>query len=102
MLTSIKRLRNLIPRSMHGLDWSELVMKNYTICTQPDQELFKRQCIALEKHIPNLVKEDLLKDVDGSIFQKYHHTTGMVRVCNDNYIGCLYIESEFDLEPYFN
>ena len=41
-------------------------MYNYTICDQPDSKLFEKQCLALEKHIPNLMKEDLMEDVDGS------------------------------------
>lgn len=43
----------------------------YGICDQADKLLFKKQCIALEKNIPNLKKEELLEDVDGSQWQFY-------------------------------
>lgn len=73
----------------------------YTICTQPDEELFKKQCAAFEKKFPNLVKFIRLEDVDGSAWQTYHHEKGDFEVVNDCNIGCLYVESDFDLEPYF-
>lgn len=73
----------------------------YTICTQADGILFKRQCAALEKHIPNLKREQLLEDVDGTLIQLYHHERGEVVVCNDCDLNCLYVESDFDLETYF-
>ena len=73
----------------------------YTICAQPDEALFRKQCRAFEKKFPDLRKEKLLEDVDGSSYQKYYHTAGEFVVSNDYYIGCLYVESNFDLEPYF-
>lgn len=73
----------------------------YGICNQPDAELFKKQCAAFEKKFPNLEKEPLLEDVDGSAYQTYHHEHGVIRVCNDYALGDLYVESDFDLEPYF-
>lgn len=73
----------------------------YTICTQFDEELFKKQCKAFEKKFPNIEKEPLLEDVDGSSYQTYHHEGGDFVVANDYDIGCLYVESDFDLLPYF-
>ena len=32
-------------------------MYSYTICNQPESKLFEKQCHALEKHIPDLIKE---------------------------------------------
>lgn len=80
-------------------------MKNHefslTVCNQPDEDLFQKQCAAIEKHIPNLKKDSLLEDVDGSSYQKYHHEKGDITVSNDYYVGCLYVDADFDLLPYF-
>lgn len=74
----------------------------YGICDVPDEEYFYKQCAAIEAHIPNLSKEKLLEDVDGSAYQIYHHVQGEIRVCNDYCYGDLYVESDFDLLPYFD
>ena len=73
----------------------------YGIYDRPDEELFQKQCVALEKKIPALQKEPLLEDVDGSRFQSYQHAKGRINVCNDYCLGDLYVESDFDLLPYF-
>ena len=73
----------------------------YNICDQPDYELFYKQCAALEKHIPGLMKRILLQDIDGSLIQTYYHEKGELVVHNDYFDGELYIESDFDIEPYF-
>ena len=74
----------------------------YIICKQPDNELFKKQCLAFERKFPSLRKENVLEDVDGSLYQEYHHKSGDFVVVNDYVSGCLYVESEFDLLPYFS
>lgn len=76
-------------------------MYRYTICTEPDRALFKRQCAALEKRIPNLKKAQLLEDVDGTLLQLYEKDGAEVRVLNDECVGALYVESEIDLLPFF-
>jgi len=73
----------------------------YTICDQFAPDLFPKQCAALEKHIPNLTKKDLLEDVDSSAWQFYSSPQGELVVRNDNVANELYIESDFDIEPYF-
>ena len=77
-------------------------MFDYTICNMPDAVLFEKQCRALEKHIPQLTAEPILEDVDGTLIQSYRHPRGEVTVRNDMYIGALWVESEFDLKPFFN
>jgi hypothetical protein len=74
----------------------------YTICDQFAPDLFPKQCTALEKHIPNLQKDRLLKDVDSSTWQFYSSPYGELVVRNDYSINELYIESDFDIEPYFS
>lgn len=75
---------------------------DYTICTEPDKEIFVKQCRALEKHIPNITKDMLLKDVDESETQIYFYNDKEILVHNSYYIGAVYIESEIDLAQFFN
>ena len=74
---------------------------SYTICNQPDEEIFYKQCKALEKYLPGLIKEKLLEDIDGSLYQKYQHNKGEIIVCNHIPIGAVYVDSDFDLLLYF-
>lgn len=77
-------------------------MFEYNICNMPDEEIFKKQCAALEKHIPNLKKGNLLHDVDNSKTQIYHKDGKEITIHNSYYVGALYISSEIQLEPFFN
>ncbi len=76
-------------------------MFHYTICNQFDTSVFKRQCLAIENHIPEIQKDKLLTDVDGSQIQSYHLKEGAVTVYNSYDIGAVYIDSEFDLTKFF-
>ena len=76
-------------------------MYSYTICNQPDSKLFEKQCHALEKHIPDLIKGDLLEDVDGSQIQVYAKDGAKILVHNSEYVGALYIESEIEFKQFF-
>ena len=57
--------------------------------------------IVLETHLPHLVKDELLEDVDGSLMQRYWLDGKMIRVYNSNDIHSVYIESEVELQQYF-
>ncbi len=76
-------------------------MFHYDICTVNDKAIFKKQCAALEKNIHDIVKGKLLEDVDGSQTQIYTLNNKEITVHNSLYIGCVYVDSEIDLEPYF-
>lgn len=76
-------------------------MYHYSICNVADEVIFQKQCRALETHLPHLVKDKLLEDVDGSLMQRYWLDGKMIRVYNSNDIRSVYIESEVKLEPYF-
>lgn len=76
-------------------------MFDYTICNQPDIDIFKRQCQALEKHIPDIKKVRLLTDIDDSQTQLYLLGDKSITVYNSYYIGAVYIESEIDLAQFF-
>lgn len=74
---------------------------SYTICNQMDEDLFKKQCEAIENHVTGLTKKNFLEDVDGSAYQYYQHDNGEILVCNSSIVGALYVDSDFDLLPYF-
>lgn len=76
-------------------------MFHYSICTEPDEEIFKKQCYALEKHIPNIIKGQLLEDVDYSLTQIYTVDQKKIAVHNSYYIGAVYVDSEIELEQFF-
>lgn len=76
-------------------------MFEYNICNQADEMIFEKQCLALEKNIPNLVKEDLLIDVDGSKIQPYNLKDSKIKVYNSTYLDAVYIKSDVELEQYF-
>lgn len=76
-------------------------MFHYNICTETDKDIFVKQCEALEKHIPNLSKGELLEDVDGSKTQFYSIGEKNLSVHNSFYVGAVYIDSDVELESYF-
>lgn len=78
-------------------------MFEYSICSQADEDVFKRQCSALEKKFSkSLVKDNFLTDVDGSKIQTYTLNGKKVKVVMSNYENEVYISSEIDLKEYFN
>ncbi len=77
-------------------------MYRYNICSEADDVIFRKQCRAIEKHIPSISKEKLLEDIDGSTTQIYTLNGNKITVHNSNYIGAVFIESEIALEKYFN
>jgi len=76
-------------------------MFEYNICNEPDADIFERQCHALEKNIPDIIKMELLQDVDGSMTQLYEHDKKSVQVHNSHYFGAIFVKSEEDLTKYF-
>ena len=76
-------------------------MFHYNICTVADDDIFDKQCNALETNIPNIKKGELLEDVDGSLTQIYFVGDNKILVHNSNYIDAVYIDSEIELKQYF-
>ena len=76
-------------------------MHQYTICNQPDEEIFHRQCAALEKRIPRLKLVQELRDVDGSLTRIYGKDGTRVKIKNDFYVGGVFIDSDIELEQFF-
>ena len=71
------------------------------VCNQFDAEIFNKFCKRIEKLIPDVQKESLLEDVDGSLYQTYHHEKGDIFVICSYSVNEVYFESDFDLDPYF-
>lgn len=76
-------------------------MFEYGVCNKPDDEMFKKQCSALVSHIPGLTLEQILDDADGSRTAAYRFNSERLFVHNSYYSNELYIESTFDIDPYF-
>jgi hypothetical protein len=85
---------------MYRLNWSNKMI-HYTICNQHNEEIFRKQCEALEKNIPGLVKGTLLQDVDNSKIQVYDLNQAIICVHNSYYLDEVYVESDIDLLPLF-
>ena len=78
-----------------------MIVYKYNICNVPDEEVFLKQCEALERHIPRIIKGDIHTDVDGSKTQLYTLQDSKIIIHNSYYIGAVYIDSEIELEQYF-
>lgn len=76
-------------------------MYEYSICNQVDEVIYKKQCAALESHVPGLKKEEELIDVDGSAIQGYNLDGKRITVHNSFYANEVYVKSEIELEQYF-
>lgn len=76
-------------------------MLHYVICNQCDEEIFEKQCKALERAIPGIIKKELLHDVDDSKTQVYHVNQDKVYVHNSAYLNEVYVESDIDLLQFF-
>ena len=78
-----------------------IVMFEYSVCNVYDADIFKKQCAALEKHIPDLSEKNYLEDVDGSQIQVYECNGKQLKIVNDKLVG-VFIESDIDIEKYFS
>ena len=90
-----RKNRKRTNRGKHSYEYT------YNIYNQTNEDLFNDQCESIENHIPDLIKEPLQKDADGSMFQRYHHKNGDIVVCNSEFVGALYMTSDFNLDDYF-
>ena len=75
---------------------------HYPICNTANEEIFYKQCAALESHIPGLKKGKALQDVDGSTTQLYMKDNCEILVHNSEYIGAVYIDSDIELKQFFS
>ena len=77
-------------------------MYTYSVCDIADEEIFSKQCIAIEKHLKPIEKEEMLEDVDGTKIQLYKFEKHIIKVVNSLYENEVYVESEIDISPYFS
>ena len=73
----------------------------YTICNQPDEEIFIKQCKAIELRVPITKKHGLIVDVDESKFQRYDFAGGEIIALIDYEVGYVGVESDGELTHYF-
>ena len=74
----------------------------YMICDTADEELYKKQCAAIEKHIPGIKKQEELIDVDESKIQRYSYNGEEIVVINSIYEDALIVKSTEDIKRYFS
>jgi len=74
---------------------------NYIIYDTANEEVYHRQCTALEKYIPRLEKLEELHGSLDSYTQKYRYNNKTICVCNDNIIDAVHIVSEISLEAVY-
>ena len=76
------------------------MMHEYTICTVADEEIYRKQCQAIEKRF-NIKPENVLEDVDGSLISVYHYDDKEILVINDEDTGIVQVKSEIELKQFF-
>lgn len=69
----------------------------YNISSENSPEKFKIICSKIEEAYPELQKNVLLVDVDGSTIQVYHINNLKVTVYDDYEVGAVYVLSDLDL-----
>ena len=73
----------------------------YTICNQPDEDIFNRQCEAIKLHVPITMKFEPIIDTDGSKYQRYKLNESEIVVFIDYEVGYVGVESDVELTQYF-
>ena len=63
--------------------------------------MFYRQCRALEKHVPDILKKKELENIDGGLIWIYETDGAQIIVKNDFYIGGVFVDSEIELTQFF-
>ena len=74
---------------------------DYTIRKNNSPKSFKMACAAIENKYPELKKDDLLVDVDGSTIQIYGEEPKEVIVYDDYDVGAVFVKSDIDLSELF-
>ena len=73
-------------------------MYKYTFYKEADNEKFKEACKKLLHGMDNLIANEPIIDVDGTIIQKYTSPNSNIMVSNDYEIDAVYIDSEVNLD----
>ena len=70
----------------------------YNISSENSPEIFKIICSKIEETYPELQKNVLLVDVDGTTIQVYYINDLKVTVYDDYEVGAVYVLSDLDLK----
>ena len=79
-------------------------LHEHEICNQPDDEIFSRQCRALEENVPGLEKGELVQTFEIS---RQHYTLNGHEIVVENIFDDPYwemgvfVRSDVDLLPFF-
>lgn len=76
-------------------------MFSYNIEKEASEKKFIESCKKIEKNIPDIQKNDILEDVDGTQIQIYHKNGKKIKVMNDYEVDAVYIDSEINLDKLF-
>ena len=95
--------RRIVLLSSRALRWRrrEIYKHNYIIYDTANEEVYHRQCTALEKYIPRLEKLEELHGSLDSCTQKYRYNNKTICVYNDNIIDAVHIGADIPLESVF-
>lgn len=75
---------------------------DYTIFPNNSKSHFEEACSKIEKTYPNIKKEKLLVDVDGSTIQTYIKNNSDIDVYDDYDIGAVFVKSDINLDDIFS
>jgi hypothetical protein len=74
---------------------------SYRVHDSNDEEVFENQYIVLEQRIPGLVRGELFNEENGKKIQEFILGDKHIWLYNNYESHLIYMESEFDLDPYF-
>lgn len=75
-------------------------MFSYNIYPEVNEKEFYKACEKIEKELVNVVKEDILEDVDCSLIQIYRTPSGDIKIFNDYEVDAVYIDSQVELKSF--
>lgn len=76
-------------------------MFDFTVNKNNSPQDFKYACLRIERFFPDLIKKQLLVDVDGSTIQTYLKDGKDIDVFDDYDVGAVYVKSEVDISVAF-
>lgn len=73
-------------------------MFSYNIAKNASRASFEEVCTRIEAQYPNIEKEPIIEDVDGTQIQIYYLQRQKVKVINDYEVDAVYIDSDIELK----
>ncbi|MEG0370265.1 MAG: hypothetical protein RR593_09715 [Hungatella sp.] len=73
-------------------------MYDYNVASSAGNNCFKQACKKIEESLPELKKNKLLIDVDGSLIQVYVKDGRKIKVFNDYEVDAVYVESDVEID----